>query len=229
MTTATKVLSKDLKKIPGHSMGVRVNAALRMKKLGQPICPFSKLEMERDYKGEWVAKKGPTDPTRQNCQKAGGAWWKDCEAKGHNPYFREVVWYVTEDEFDEESGEMIGTKRFRRSMQLPNIKSVAIANRINSGLGVRRAKQRKGCVELVDLGYAPVCQYRGCQEPVNPQAKSTKYGDYCCSEELALVAAEQQGMILMRPSGALQGTEESKFIRLREGQLREAASFAKDQ
>lgn len=226
---ATKSMETQLKKIPGNNSGVRVNAPLRMKKLGQPICPFSKIEMERDYKGDWVPKKGPTDPTRQNCQLQGGAWWKDCVAKEHNPYFREVVWYVTEDEFDSDTGELSGTKKFRRSMTLPNIKSVAISPRVNSGLGVRKAKNQKGCVELKELGYREVCQYRGCHNDVNPGSKSIRYGDYCCDQELALVAADQQGVALHRPNLMLNGLiDEPKFVRARDQQLREAISFAKD-
>lgn len=229
MASFNKSLEKDLKKIPGNSSGVRVNAQLRMKKLAQPICPFSKIEMERDYKGEWVPKKGPTDPERQNCQRQGGAWWKDCVAKGHNPYFREVVWYVTEDTYDPETGELGEPKKFRRSITMPNIKAVAISPRINSGLGVRNAKQRKGCIELPEIGYRQVCQYRGCHNDVNPNACSQKYGNYCCTEELALVAADQQGMALIRPNLQLNGPiDEPKFRREREKQLREAVAFAKD-
>jgi hypothetical protein len=228
MTTLKESLEKKLKKIPGNSSGVRANSQLRMKKLAQPICPFSKIEMERDYKGDWVPKKGPTDPMRQNCQRAGGAWWKDCVAKGHNPYFREVVWYVTEDEFDDD-GLLTGTKKFRRSMVMPNIKQVAISPRINNGLGARYAKQRKGCVELPDIGYAEVCQYRGCHNDVSPNCKSLRYGNYCCTEELALVAADQQGTALHRPNLMLNGpVDMPKFARERQKQLREAAAFAKE-
>lgn len=224
-----KSVAKELKKIPGNNSGVRVNAQLRMKKLGQPICPFSKIEMERDYKGDWVPKKGPKDPGRENCQLAGGTWWKDCVAKGHDPYNREVTWYVTEDVYDTETGELTGTKKFRRSVRLPNIKAVAISPRINSGLGVRKAKQQKGCVELPEIGYREACQYRGCHNDVNPNCKSIKYGDYCCTEELALVAADQQGIALFRPNLALNGPiDEPKFVRERQKQLREAVAFAKD-
>ena len=228
MATFKESVEAKLKKIPGNSSGVRVNAQLRMKKLAQPICPFSKIEMERDYKGDWVPKKGPTDPMRQNCQRQGGAWWKDCVAKGHNPYFREIVWYVTEDTYDEETGELSGTKKFRRSMEMPNLKAVAISPRINSGLGVRKAKQR-GCLELPEIGYKEVCQYRGCHNDVNPNCTSLKYGYYCCSEELALVAADQQGIALHRPNLMLNGpVDEPKFVREREKQLREAIAFAKE-
>lgn len=228
----------DLEKIPGYTQGTRVNSSLRTVTLAQPICPMSKIEMERNDKGDWVPKKGPTDPNRQNCQLAGGAWWKDCMKKGHGemkgvpegygPYFREVVWYVTEDDYDNDTGEMVGTKRFRRRMVMPNLKQVPIAMRINSGLGPRRAIERKGCIRLGAIGYQEVCQYRNCQNPVDPDCVSQLYGSYCCTQELALIAAEQQGIALIRPSAELQGKDEPKFARERQKQLREAVAFAKD-
>lgn len=223
-----KEIATELKKIPGYSQGVRVNASLRTIKMGQPICPYSVIEMERDYKGNMVPKKGPSDPNRQNCQKQGGAWWKTCVAKGHNPYFREIVWYVTEDEFDEKTGQMIGEKKFRRAMTIPNIKQVAVSPHINSGNGARRAVTNKGCVRLNDIGYEEVCQYRNCQEPVSPSAMSKKYGNYCSTEELALIAANEQGLILARPNSMLNGVDEPKVQRMREMQLQEAIAFAKD-
>ncbi len=218
---------KDLKLIPGYAQGVRVNASVRTVKLGRPICPFSKIEMEKDENNKWVAKQGPTDPDRQNCQKAGGAWWKDCKERGHDPYNTKIVWYVTEDVYDPESGELSGTKRFRRTRTIPNLAQVAISRRLNSGKGARRAITDKGFVRLEDIGYAEVCQYRNCQNPVSPDAKSQRYGDYCCVEELALVAADQQGILLHRPDSRLNGVEEEKVVREREKQLMEAVAFAR--
>jgi hypothetical protein len=215
-----------LKKLPGFSQGVRVNSALRTVTLAQPICPFSRLEMEKDETGKWVPKQGPTDPERQNCQKGSGAWWKDCEARGHKPYEREVVWYVTEDVYDEETGELTGTKKFRRTRMMPNFKQVAISPHINSGQGARRAITNKGCKRLPEIGYEEVCQYRNCQNEIDPNACSEQFGNYCCKEELALVAAEQQGILLHRPDSALNGTEEPKVVRERQKQLMEAVAFA---
>lgn len=220
-------VKKLLKKIPGYSQGVRVNSSLRTIKLGRPICPFSAIEMEKDENNKWVAKQGPTDPDRQNCQKGSGAWWKDCEARGHDPYNRTIVWYVTQDEFDEETGELTGTKQFRRTRTVPNFAQVAVAAHLNSGKGARRAITNKGFKRLPDLGYEEVCQYRNCQEPISPDAKSEKYGNYCCVEELALIAAAQQGILLHRPDARLNGDEEDKVIRERDKQLMEAVAFAK--
>ncbi len=219
---------EKLLKMPGFSAGIRANSAVRTVKLARPVCPFSKIEMEKDEKGNWVPKQGPVDPDRQNCQLAGGAWWKDCEARGHKPYTRTITWYVTEDEYDETTGELTGQRKFRRTREIPNFSQVAIAPHLNSGKGARRAIEGKGAKRLTDIGYEEVCQYRNCQNPVAANAKSRKYGDYCCPEELALVAAAQQGIMLHRPDARLNGNEESKVVREREKQLMEALAFARD-
>jgi hypothetical protein len=218
---------KKLLKMPGFSTDKRTNSSVRTIKLGRPICPFSKIEMEKDETGKWVAKQGPTDPDRQNCQKQGGRWWTDCEARGHDPYNREVVWYVTEEVYDPDSGELTGSKRFRRSRKIPNFAQVAVATHLNSGKGARRAIENKGYKRLPEMGYEEVCQYRNCQDPISPEAVSQKYGSYCCVEELALVAAAEQGIMLHRPDSRLNGDEEDKVVRLREKQLMEAVAFAK--
>lgn len=217
------------KKLPGFSAGKRVNSALRTIKMIQPICPNSKVEMERNEQGDWVPKRGPTNPDRMNCQKRGGKWWEFCEEQGHNPYFREQVWYVTEDEYDEETGIMTGTRRLRRSRIIPNLSQVAVAPHLNSGKGARNAYERKGKRRVTEFGYEDTCQYRNCQEPVNPEFVSRQYGKYCCQEELALVAAEQQGLMLHRPDPGLNGPEEEpKVARARQLQLTQALAFAKD-
>jgi hypothetical protein len=210
-----------LKTLPTSGVGLSANQPVRMVKLAHPICPNSKIEMEKDATGKWVRKQGPTDPERQNCQRMGYGWWKSCEEKGHNPYFREVVWYVTEDEFDDD-GLMVGEKRFRRSRTLPNISQVAVAPHLNSGEGARRAVKNKGFKRLPDIGYAEVCQYRNCMNPVDPKFVSKTYGGYCRGEELALVVAEQQGEVLHRPDARLNGNEVDKIERARQKQLNEA-------
>ncbi len=225
---AARNLDTELKTIPGYSQGVRTNASVRTIKLGRPICPFSKIEMEKDEAGRWVPKQGPTDPDRQNCQKAGGAWWKDCEARGHDPYNSTIVWYVTEDKYDDETGELTGQRKFRRSRVIPNIAQVAVSTRLNSGKGARRAITMKGFKRLEDMGYAEVCQYRNCQKPVNPAAVSDKYGRYCSADELALIIADQQGILLHRPDARLNGAEEEdKVVQQREKQLMEVLALSK--
>lgn len=218
---------EPLKKMPGYSQGVRVNSSVRTVKLGRPICPFSKIEMEKDENNKWVAKQGPSDPGRQNCQKGRGAWWKDCEERGHDPYHMTVVWYVTEDVYNEETGELSGSKKFRRTRKIPNFAQVAIAPHLNSGKGARNAITNKGFKRLTDMGYEEVCQYRNCQNPVSKDAMSEKYGNYCSIEELSLIAAAQQGIMLHRPDARLNGQEEPKIVREREKQLMEAVAFAK--
>jgi len=81
------VEKKELQKLPGFSQGVRVNSSLRMLKMAAPICPNSKIEMERDRDGRLVPKE--QGPDRMNCQLGGGEWW--AVADGVAPQRKPVV------------------------------------------------------------------------------------------------------------------------------------------
>lgn len=215
---------EELKTIPGFTRGVQSNAALRMLKLAQPICPNSKEEMERLSDGRWVPK--PKTPGKENCQRAGGQWWIDCEQRGHNPYFTTTKWYVTEDILEtDEQGRLIkkGEQLIPQEETRPNIAQVAISIRHNSGRGATKAIEKKGFKRLSDLGYFEVCQFRNCQKPVSSQVKSRNYGHYCSVEHLQLVCADVEGELLHVPNQTVNGADYNKVVKMREKQLREAA------
>lgn len=220
---------KDLKQLPGHTRGVEINAALRTLKLGQPICPNSKVEMERLSDGRWVPK--PKTPGKENCQLAKGEWWLDCEKRGHNPYFTTTKWYVTEDILEEDAqGRLVktGEQLIPQEETRPNIAQVAISIRHNSGKGALKAIEKKGFKRLPDIGYFDVCQFRNCQSPVNPKVKSRNYGHYCSVAHLQLICADVEGELLHVPSQVVNGTDYQKVVKMREKQLREASVGALD-
>ena len=225
---------QELKTIPGFSRGVRINSAVRMMKLGRPICPNSKVEMER-IDGRYVPK--PPTPGRENCQLAGGEWWLNCDAIGHNPYFTVRKWYIEQDVIEEKKdGEgnltgiftKTGVDLIPQEETVPNLAQVAIGVRYNSDQGVVNALNKKGFKRLNDIGYFEVCQFRNCQKPVSPKVKSRKFGHYCSKEHLELICADQQGETLHYPDITLNKEHHGKITRKREKQLREASVGALD-
>lgn len=222
------VAKKDeLKKLPGYSTGVRVNAAVRMIKLVRPICPNSKLKMVKDSNGKWVAD----DVQPQNCQLLDNPrWWEYCEEQGHDPYFSNRVWYEMQDriEIDEETGDelVVGQKRIKHVNRYPNIAQVSASIRHNSGRGARIKVERYGFRRLSDFGYKEVCQFRNCQRDIDPKFVSQKYGSFCGLEHMSLIAADVEEVALAYPSQTLNGAAYGKVVRMREQQLREAASGA---
>jgi hypothetical protein len=211
-----------LEKIPGFSQGVRVNAAQRMIKLNRPICPNSKVQMEWDERGKPVTKE--RGPDIQNCQMAGGKWWVDCEALGHDPYFQTRKWYTKEDIIEEDPnrpGRLLktGESIIPHESRLPNLAQVAISIRINQGLGAKDAIEKKGFRTLKDAGFEDVCQFRNCQKPVTPAGTSRLYGSYCTLEHLQLIAADAESILLTQ--GALSSKDSRTAQRKRAHQLRE--------
>ena len=220
------VTTKKLENIPGFSTGVRPNSAVRMVKLARPICPNSKLKMVRDIDGKWI----PAEVQPVNCQLSDQPdWWVMCESLGHNPYWTERVWYEPQDIVEEdENGDqlVVGQKRVKHTVKRPNIAQVSASIRHNSGKGVLNKMQQAGFKRLEDLGFKEVCQFRNCQKDLDPKYSGTNYGSYCSNEHLSLVAADQESIMLHYPSVNLNGPEYQKIQRLRQKELREAASGA---
>ena len=211
--------------LPGFSQGVRINSAVRMVKLARPICPNSKLKMVKNEEGKWV--RSEVQP--QNCQMAGGEWWKTCEELGHDPYFTNRVWYEPQDIIEEdENGDQIvtGTKRVKHVNRYPNVAQVAVAIRINQGKGARRKIEQAGFKRLPELGYNDVCQFRNCQKPLTPAGRGRAgFGEFCSREHLTLVAANEQSVMLHYPSQELNASEYGKVTQARDRQLREMAAI----
>lgn len=224
--TAKSAARKALEKLPGYSMGVRDNAAVRMVKLARPICPNSKISMVKDSDGKWV----PRELQLPNCQLAKGTWWIDCEARGHEPYFTNRVWYEVQDrletEIDPVTGEefetVTGQKRIKHVNRYPNIAQVSLSIRHNSGRGAEFKIARHGFKRLGELGFEEVCQFRNCQVAVSKPGHGGVYGNYCGREHLMLAAADQESVMLHMPEASLNGEEFEKVKKLRRKQLREA-------
>lgn len=214
---------EPLKKLPGYSQGVRDNSAQRMLKMMAPVCPNSRIEYDVTTDGRRVPKQ--TGPTSVNCQLAGRGWWTECEARGHDPYFTTTKWYTSVDVLDEQ-GLVTGTKRVPHEERVPNVRQVAINRRINSGRGAVIAQQDKGFRRLRDFDYEEVCQFRNCQKPIDPRARSKAFGDYCSPYHLRLVAADQQGEFLQQLTGQFEKGSEERLRQKRDEQLRKAGSFA---
>lgn len=212
-----------LKTIPGYSQGVRVNSAMRMMKLNSPICPNSQKTYTKDAFGNRIEKE--RGPDEQNCQLAGIGWWLDCEARGHDPYFRNHVWYTTEDiyETDETGRDVLkGQQRIRHEDRAANINQVPLARRMHNGQGVVTSMQKKGRRRLADAGYEECCQFRNCQKSVNPKFHSQAFGDYCSREHLELIASDAKGVLLPQLTGQLETGSEEKIAQRRREMMRQA-------
>lgn len=222
----TEAIAEGLKKIPGVTQSVRQNAAIRMLKMVRPICPNSRLKMVRDEERKWI----PAEEQPSNCQRADVAkWWEYCEAQGHKPYESTRVWYELQDrvEINEEGEEIVlGTKRIRHTTTRPNIVQVAVALRINNGMGAADAKKYKGFKRLEECGYEEVCQFRNCQRPVH--YISRKYGAYCSEEHIQLIAADAEGVLLNYVDVTFNGDKTKAVQAERERKLREVSAYAVD-
>ena len=211
--------------MPGFSLGVRENSAVRMRKMVRPICPNSKrIPSVIDGKLRMVENPEP------NCQLAGGRWWIECEKKGHDPYHSNKTWTTTEPKFELVDGRKIKTGEdvILHEQSEPNFAQVAIGIRYSSGQGLRNAINRKGFKTLPDAGYKEVCEYRNCHRPVESGFRSKRFGNYCSAAHLELIAADQQGILLNAVNTGLEGPDAEKINMKRQRQLREAAAFAVD-
>ena len=206
---------QQLKKLPGFSQGVRANSAMRMIKLAAPICPNSQRKRQSD--GTFV-------DVGQNCQLSGGRWWEMCESLGHNPYYTTRTYYEPVDIKDED-GFITGTKKRPVEVTRLNVVQVPVARRMHSGRGVVNSIEKKGRKRLKDVGYEEVCQFRNCQNPINPKYRSRAFGEYCSNDHLALVAADQQSIMLPQ-IGGFEGAQIEQTRQNRARLLREAVATA---
>ena len=211
-----------LKELPGWSQGVREGSAIRMRKMVQPICPFSQKEYEQTPEGRLIERRSAG--VQPNCQKRGGAWWGDCEAAGHDPYNRTRVWYSKRDIFETDAdGEQVktGERTVRHEDKIPNIAQVAAHIRVNSGRGPQYKHDQHGFRFLHEAGFAEVCEMRNCQKPATVE---TVYGNYCTKGHAALVGADGLGMRVTQLNGQFGQGHEVEIRLKRQQQLEQAAS-----
>lgn len=181
-------MAKELKTIPGFSQGVRENSSIRMVKMIQPICPYSQKEYDTTPEGKLVERRSAGQ--QPNCQRRGGRWWEECEAAGHNPYYRKRIWYSKQDIFEtDDTGEQVktGERTVRHEDEIPNVAQVAAHIRVNSGRGPQFKHDQSGFRYLHEMGFEEVCEYRNCQKPVGYESV---YGNYCTKNHAALAGAD---------------------------------------
>lgn len=222
-------------RIPGFSQGVRDNAAMRRLVMNAPICPHSQKQYTKDQYGNMV----PKETGEQNCQLAGGQWWVDCEARGHDPYFTTKVHYTVEDvyETDAQGRDIkVGEQRIAHREIRPNLVTVPMNRRINNGKGVIDSMQKKGRRRLRDAisphspaGYIEVCQFRNCEKPVNPKYHSIPLGDYCSRGHFQLSAANEKGIKLHQLGTNLDTGSEERIAMERDQQLAQATWLRTDE
>lgn len=207
---------KELKKVPGFSQGVRVNAAMRTVKLIRPICPNSQSKRNSDGSFSYIG---------QNCQLAGGQWWVACEAAGHNPYVTKTTYYETVDVYDDE-GFVVSTKKRPIIIERPNVVQVPLSRRMHSGNGVKNSMEKKGRRRLADFGFEEICQFRNCMNAVNKKYISPAFGSYCSFDHMSLVAADAQEIMLPQINGVTEGPNIEKVRQRRQKMLRDATVAA---
>jgi hypothetical protein len=120
-------------------------------------------------------------------------WWKDCE---HDPYIgvREKRTQVPVYSEPLEDGSVVVERMEERVSwePFPNITAVSLANHINSGEGVERARA-KGRILPEELrspaypnGIAPMCQFANCRW--QHDLKEYRDGTFCTPEEAKVVS-----------------------------------------
>jgi hypothetical protein len=188
----------ELKTLPTAAASIRLRSANREVKLIQPVCPEGQL---RDEQG---------NPTSTNCQREMNGrrgWWDYCESNGHNPYFRHVVKYRIEDNWvtrEDGSEEAVGKKRIKTKDEwVPNVRGVAWAPNISSGMSVQHAITRKGAKRLEEMGYREVCMLANCMQPA--EFFSVRYGAFCKERHARVAAAAVSGVLY--PLVNLEGTD----------------------
>lgn len=171
------VAKKDLKIIPWERAGVRLANGGRTLKMIQPVCPES------------AAGSG--------CEMLYGAWWIECDKKGHNPYFQvgEVKTNIPEIAESESGRKLVtGYKEEIELVESVRTNQVPYTDRVGSKQMPEDKRFFHGWKFPEELGFAPMCQFRNCYEAF-PEVK-TRYGDYCREEEARMVIADERHVVL---------------------------------
>jgi hypothetical protein len=184
------------KLLPGfNSQGRWPDFGMKDTILAQPICPKSQIRGKMVQGHYEPPEIGPED---FNCQLGGGMWWRECEARGHDPYFTNRQRIVTRTTFklDDEGDKIPVEKRVLVEDKMLNVTSISSATRLGSGQSVRWKKRYFGFKNVSDFGYAETCQISRCQNQIKVVSKL--YGGFCSQEHLQLVAVEENEIVLIR-------------------------------
>ena len=160
---------KDLKELPFSRGPVVERAATRMVKVMRPL--------HGDCQHEF---------------KNGRGWWKICDQRGHDPYFRsrETIKKVAIKEKGEDGRTRVtGYEEIVEGETRPNIKAVPMNIRINSAQSLQKGIVNRGYRPVTDFGYKPLCEMRNCEAPGKVD---TRYGRYCTERHARLVAANEE-------------------------------------
>lgn len=139
-----------------------------------------------------------------NTDAAARGWWNDCP---HEPYVGTRTETVTTREYEDvkdgagkPTGERIVKGTVEKSIEKPwpNLVSVSVGVRINSGNGVEKKRVRFGYILPEELrcdaypeGIDPFCQFRECYEQEG--LKEYRHGLFCREQEAALVYQDESG------------------------------------
>ncbi len=168
----------------------------------------------------------------ENCQLSGGQWWIKCQERGHDPYFTHKTYYTKEDiyETDDQGRQIkVGEQRIAHEDVYPNLNSVFVNTRINQGKGVQLSMEKKGRRRLREAGYAEVCQYRNCQNPVDQKFHSVPYGDYCSAEHMGAAVNNERSIIMPVPNGKFNAGRELNALQERDSLIRAAVRDARNE
>jgi hypothetical protein len=154
-----------------------------------PICPKSQIRGTIEN-GRFIPPDiGPDDI---NCQ-AGEIrqWWKECEAKGHDPYFRTIsrITFKTTYTVDEEGDKIPHRKEVLREDRILNVTSVSTSKRIGSGRALAWKKRYYGFRDISEFGFPEVCHLSRCERPV--KIVIAKLGAFCSQEHVEISAFEE--------------------------------------
>lgn len=148
-------MTTRLEKLPRQRVRRDLMPSGRFIKMLKPQCPLERQDDEDSFENP--------------CSEDGGAWWVDCEKRGHDPYYTTI-------------------KKGDQEVRRPNLTQVALNIRVNSGQGVESAK-RRGRKMPEEMGLAPFCQYLDCWSQ-NIKFKNAEYGDYCTEDQLKMVMVD---------------------------------------
>jgi len=166
-----------LKEIPWEKTGVRLSAPSRTVKMIMPVCPESQSDDASGGSG---------------CETTvGGAWWIECEKRGHDPYHQaKVVPHRAPIVREQEDGRqlIVGYDEQVELIRTPRVTQVPAGVRSNSGYLPDRKRFWHGYKMPHELGYKDMCEFRNCY---NPNIKyRTKAGDFCDEMQAKMMLAD---------------------------------------
>ena len=190
------------KPYPFHDGSPDENAAIRVIRMWQPVCPVDPTPEIKQKDDTY--KANPRYTGEQSCQmlyalNSFGVWDVDqCERVGHDPWHTVIYKRLSVDVVDEDTGDITEQKTKIVKEVRPNIVAVSDNIRHSSGQELALARAR-GCLTFDEYGalhpdewYESPCEFRACSQP---QRIQTIYGKYCSERHARLIAADKRGIM----------------------------------